>query len=176
MSTEEAVDIVDEHDAVVGSSTVGECTRLGLIHRAVAVLVVRSTGKFLLQQRSRGDSWHPGLWTLSCTGHVRLGEAYEAAAKRELYEEIGVSTTLTLVRKRLLPPIRSAGLTEHEWVASYVAHTDMPCRLDRTELEGVEELGEAEVRRMSDNGLMTPDAVMLLSDYIGSGAQSKHLI
>ena len=162
----ESVDIVDQQDIIVGASTVEKCTRGGLLHRAVAVLVIRGTGKFLLQQRSKRDPWHPGLWTLSCTGHVRSGEAYETAAERELHEEIGVSARLTLAGKRLLPPIHSAGLTEYEWVAFYVAHTDVACKVDRTELEGVREVTEAELRRMVDDDLLTPDAIFLLSDYL----------
>jgi 8-oxo-dGTP pyrophosphatase MutT (NUDIX family) len=37
----------------------------------------------------RKDS-SPGLWDSSCSGHVDSGEDYDAAAQRELGEEIGV--------------------------------------------------------------------------------------
>lgn len=166
MPAGEMVDIVDEHDAVIGTATVGDCLEKGLLHRAVAVLVVRSDGEFLLQQRSRRDAWHPGLWTLSSTGHVKAGEAYDEAAERELSEELGISARLVLLRKHLLPPIRSGRFTEREWVTLYVARTDVPCRIDRAEVESVKEVATPQLRRMFDDGSMTPDAVILLTEYL----------
>jgi len=173
LPAEEEVDIVNEHDRVTGSSTLGECLDGGLLHRAVAVLLIRSTGKLVLQQRSKRDLWHPGLWTLSSTGHVKKGETYDAAAVRELEEELGVKAKLGTVKKYLIPPIHSAGLTEHEWVTFYVARTDWPCRIDDAELEGVKEVNEPELRRMLDDGSMTPDAVIPLTEYLRRRQKSK---
>ncbi len=166
MAGDEIVDIVDERDAVTGSATIRECLERGLLHRAVAVLVIRSDGKFLLQQRSKRDLWHPGLWTLSSTGHVRSGEAYDKAAARELEEELGLRAKLGCLGKHLLPPIQSAGLTEREWVTCYAARTDLPCTVDSSEVETVKEVDEPQLRRMFDDGTMTPDSVFLLSDYL----------
>jgi isopentenyldiphosphate isomerase len=162
----EMVDIVDEGDVVKGTATIGDCLEKGLLHRAVAVLVVRSDGEFLLQQRSRRDMWHPGLWTLSSTGHVKAGESYDEAAERELSEELGISVKPIRLRKHLLPPIQWGGLTEREWVNLYVARTDMPCKIDRGEVEGVKEVAAPQLRRMFNDGSMTPDAVILLTEYL----------
>jgi len=162
----ELVDIVDEHDVVVGTATIKDCLERGWLHRAVAVLVLRSNGEFLLQQRSKDDVWHPGLWTLSSTGHVKSGEAYDVAAARELREELGISARLVREGKHLLPPIKSGGLTERESVFLYVGRTDAPCIIDRTEVEGVKEVAAPRLRRMFNDGSMTPDAVILLSDYL----------
>ena len=166
MPAGEMVDIVDERDSVIGTATIGVCLEKGLLHRAVAVLVVRSNGEFLLQQRSRRDVWHPGLWTLSSTGHVKSGEAYDEAAERELNEELGISAGLVRLRKHLLPPIQSGELTERELVTFYVARTDMPCRIDRAEVEGVKEVATPQLQRMLNDGSMTPDAVILLAEYL----------
>ena len=166
MPADETVDIVDERDAVIGAATIGDCLETGLLHRAIAVLVVRSNGEFLLQQRSRKDLWQPGLWTLSSTGHVKTGEAYDEAAERELREELGISARLVRLRKHLLPPIQSGRLTERELVTLYMARTDMPCRIDRREVEGVKEVATPQLRRMFKDGSMTTDAVILLSEYL----------
>jgi isopentenyldiphosphate isomerase len=160
------LDLVSEQDMVKGSATIKDCLEKGLLHRAVAVLVVRSDGRFLLQQRSKTDLWQPGKWTLSSTGHVAAGESYDHAAARELKEELGLGAELVLLRKYLLPPIVSGGMTEREWVTLYVARTDMPCKIDGTEVEQTEEFDEQGLRRMFDDGSMTPDAVMLLTDYL----------
>ena len=167
MTGEEEVDLVDGRDSVTGASTLGECLKGGLLHRAVAVQVVRSSGLFVLQQRSRRDLWHPGLWTISSTGHVKKGEAYESAAVREMKEELGLSAEVRFVKKHLLPPFRSGDLTEREWVAFYVARSDLPCRVDAKELEGVGEVSEEELRQRFKSGRMTPDAVIILRDYLG---------
>ncbi len=162
----EVVDIVDERDVAIGTATIKDCLEMGLLHRAVAVLVLRTNGEFLLQQRSKSDRWQPGLWTLSSTGHVKAGEAYDDAAARELSEELGISAGLVRLRKQLLPPIKSGGLTEREWVTLYVARTDLPCRIDTAEVEAVKEVATPLLRRMFNDGSMTPDAVTLLTEYL----------
>ncbi len=164
--SEEIVDVVDEDDAVVGSSTVGECLAKGLLHRAVAVLVIRSSGEFVIQRRSRKDRWHPGLWTISCTGHVRAGESYDEAAGRELHEELGLAAEPERAGKYLLPPLESDGLTEREWVAFYLARTDSPCTIDPVELDSAEEFDEGGLLVLLEGGTMTPDAVIILRDYL----------
>ncbi len=166
MAKEELVDLVDDQDRIVGAATLAECLERGLLHRAVAVLVLRSDGRFVLQQRSRRDAWHPGLWTISSTGHVKRGESYDHAAARELLEELGVTAELSLARKRLLPPISSGRLTEREWVCMYVAKTDAPLAIDPDELEGAEEVSESRLRRMIDDNSLTPDAVVLLTEHL----------
>ena len=168
MPADEMLDVVSECDTVTGSATIQDCLERGLLHRAVAVLVVRSDDRFLLQQRSKRDVWHPGLWTLSSTGHVMAGESYDHAARRELDEELGIAAELAVLKKYLLPPIRSGGLTEREWVTLYVARTDAPCRIDQAEVEKAEEVDEPMLRRMLGDGSMTPDAVALMTDYLGN--------
>lgn len=169
----EEVDLVNERDIVIGSSTLGECLAKGLLHRAVAVLVVRSSGKFLLQRRSFKDKWHPGLRTISSTGHVRKGESYGGAAARELREELGFEAKLDRLGKYLLPPLSSEGLTEREWVTFYQARSDSPCRIDPVELDSVEEVDERGLRRMLAGGSVTPDAVILLTGYLKSRGRRR---
>ncbi|MDG6902309.1 MAG: NUDIX domain-containing protein [Nitrososphaerota archaeon] len=163
----EVVDLVDDRDRVVGSATIERCLAEGLTHRAVAVLVVRSGGMLVLQQRSRRDLWHPGLWTISSTGHVKKGEGYLAAARRELFEELGIEGRLTLVRKYAMPPVSDRGLTERERVALFTCKTDSPCVIDRAELESVKDVTERELRGMLHGGPLTPDARLILADYLG---------
>ncbi len=160
------VDLVDDWDSVVGEATIRRCLEEGLLHRAVAVLVVRSDGSIVLQQRSKRDLWHPGLWTISSTGHVKRGESYESAASRELLEELGINAGLRLFKKYRLPPISSGKLTEREWVTLFTCRTDSRCKVDPVELEGVKEVAEGELRRLVDGGPVTPDAKLILADYL----------
>ena len=96
------------------------------------------------------------------------GETYDHAAARELSEELGIAAELVNLKKLLLPEMKSGGLTEREWVTFYVARTDMPCSIDRNEVESAEEFDEPRLRRMFGDGSMTPDAVILLTDYLES--------
>jgi len=134
----------------------------------VAVLVIRHSGALVLQQRSKRDRWDPGLWTMSSTGHVKRGESYEAAARRELGEELGLEGDLKLVRKYLLPPISDRGLTEQEWVTLFTCRTDSPCTIDPVELESVKEVTEKDIRGMLVDGPLTRDARTILTDYLES--------
>ena len=87
---EEWFDVVNERDEVVGRATRREVHARGLLHRAVHVLVFDRAGRVFLQKRSMKKDMSPGLWDSSCSGHLDAGEDYDAAASRELGEEIGV--------------------------------------------------------------------------------------
>jgi len=168
LPAEEVLDIVDRKDRVIGAAKLNDCLENGLLHRAVAVLVVRSSGRALLQQRSKRDLWHPGQWTLSCTGHVKRGETYVAAAKRELAEELGLKSRLKAFRKMLLPRISSKGLVEREWVSMFTARSDQQPEIDPVELESVEEVSRTSLRQMLAGRQLTPDAKILLRAYLAS--------
>ena len=160
------MDLVDSEDRVTGEARISDCLERGLLHRAVAVIVIRSDGRLVVQQRNRKDLWHPGLWTLSSTGHVKKGESYEDAARRELKEEIGIEGPLSEVKKFELPPIRSGALTEHERLTLFTCKSDSPCVIDPVELEGVREVSSGELKEMAKDERMTPDARIVLSDFL----------
>lgn len=92
MSTENLITIVNENDEPIGSATISEARRKGLIHRVVRIMVENKAGMILLQKRSRNMDAYPGCWDNSAAGHVDSDEDYLCAAKRELFEEIGIKT------------------------------------------------------------------------------------
>jgi isopentenyl-diphosphate delta-isomerase type 1 len=88
---EEFFDILDEN----GKKTGQVCPRTivhqnGYFHATVHVWVVNESGEVLLQKRSMQKDTHPGLWDISCAGHLSAGDAPLDAAVRELYEELGI--------------------------------------------------------------------------------------
>lgn len=89
------IQIVDENDQPVGSATKQEMREKGLWHRVVRVMIENDQGQVLLQHRSPTKDIFPNTWDNSSAGHVDAGEAYEAAAKRELKEELGLELPLT---------------------------------------------------------------------------------
>ncbi len=58
--------------------------------KAVSVFLFDGDGRMLLQRRAACKYYSPGVWSSSCDGHVRPGEAPEAAATARLAEELDV--------------------------------------------------------------------------------------
>jgi len=88
--SEERIDVVDEQDRVVSVLPRGEVHRKGLMHRAVHVFLLDDENRIYLQRRAWVKEQDPGRWDSSASGHVDSGESYDAAAERELEEELGV--------------------------------------------------------------------------------------
>lgn len=90
MGLQDLVVIVDENDQPIGTDTIENARKQGSIHRIARVMVENPKGQILLQKRSAKLTW-PHCWDNSAAGHVDEGEDHLQAAKRELFEEIGVS-------------------------------------------------------------------------------------
>lgn len=102
MSADELVDVVAEDDHVVSQATRREVRQRNLRHRAVYVLVFNSRGQLFVHQRTLTKDIFPGYWDVAVGGVVTAGEEYDAAAEREVHEELG----LRGVRLRRLFPLR----------------------------------------------------------------------
>jgi isopentenyldiphosphate isomerase len=64
---------------------------LGLWHRTVHIWIVNDDRDILLQKRALIKQTHPGLWDVSCAGHISAGETSLDAARKELREELGLA-------------------------------------------------------------------------------------
>ena len=141
---DEWFDVVSEHDEVIGRATRREVHARGLLHRAVHVLVFDPAGRVFLQKRSMKKDLCPGLWDSSCSGHVDAGEDYDAAAVRELGEEIGVHVSAPPARWwRIEACVETA--QEFCWVYR-LRHTG-PLVLDPDEIERGEWRAPADVTK-----------------------------
>lgn len=133
MSTEEIVDVVDREDRVVGTIPRGSIASSGANHRVVHILVLDRSGRLLMQRPSRalGRSFELGS---SVAGHVRSGESYEAAARREFEEELGLKA----------PELLDLGTTwlyasgRRKFIGVFIAHSGGPFTPDRGEVEAIE--------------------------------------
>ncbi len=138
----EIFDVVDEHDVPAGTATRAEIHQRGLMHRAVHVLVFNKHGDLLLQQRSMLKDVHPGLWGTSVSGHLDAGEDYEAAAIREMDEEMGITTDEAPEELARIAPCEATGM---EHVRVYRASFDGKPRFPAAEVEATLWLPVAEV-------------------------------
>ena len=129
---EEIFDVVNERDEVIGRQTRNEVHRLGLMHRAVHVLVFNAAGQIFLQKRSMKKDRQPGLWDSSASGHVDAGEDYDRCAVRELREEIGLQ--LPAAPRRLFK-LAAGEQTDQEHVWVYRSQAEGPFQLNPEEIE-----------------------------------------
>jgi isopentenyldiphosphate isomerase len=141
---EEWFDVVNERDEVVSRALRREVHARGLWHRAIHVLVFNGAGELFLQKRSMVKDLSPGLWDSSCSGHLDSGEDYDAAAVRELGEEIGVHVAAVPERWFRL---ESCAETGWEFVWVYRLRHEGPFVLHPEEIERGEWLAPAEVTR-----------------------------
>ena len=126
----ELFDVVDEHDQVTGRLSRHEVHRQGLRHRAVHLFLFNKRGDLFLQKRSRWKDVYPGRWDSSAAGHLNAGDDYDAAAHRELKEELGVETAL-----EAFGSLPASGETGQEFVRCYRGRHDGPFAWPRSEIE-----------------------------------------
>ncbi|MDX1498287.1 MAG: isopentenyl-diphosphate Delta-isomerase [Woeseiaceae bacterium] len=92
--------LVDSDDREIGTLPKRDChVGDGILHRAFSVFLFNHDGEVLLQRRSAEKPLWPLYWSNACCSHPRVGEAVEAAARRRLKEELGVSCPLGFLYK-----------------------------------------------------------------------------
>ncbi|HOG92490.1 MAG TPA: NUDIX domain-containing protein [Opitutaceae bacterium] len=128
---EELFDVVDAQDRVVSQAPRREVHAKQLRHRAVHVLVFDEKGAVFLQKRSMGKDSCPGTWDSSCSGHLDAGEDYDAAAVRELREEIGLECAEKPERWLRLSASENTGM-EFVWI--YRMQSEGPFTLNEAEI------------------------------------------
>jgi isopentenyl-diphosphate Delta-isomerase len=85
----EFIDLVDEQNNVIGVTDVVTAHEKRQLHRVVGIFLFDNQGSLYLQSDSKY-----GRLDLSVGGHVHRGETYDAAAHREMKEELGMETNL----------------------------------------------------------------------------------
>lgn len=121
---EERLILVDGDDRAVGVGEKMRVHRDGVLHRAFSIFVFDQAGRLMLQQRATGKYHSGGLWSNTCCGHPRDGEATEAAAHRRLGEEMGFDCELRSVARIVYRIEVSQGLIEHEYDHIFVGRYD----------------------------------------------------
>ena len=122
--------IVNEEDDVIDEAGRAEVHGNNLLHRAVHLFIFNPARELFLQKRSRWKDRHPFLWDSSAAGHVNAGETYDETARRELMEELGISTKL----ERLLK-LPASDKTGQEFIWLYRGQHGGPFQIARSEIE-----------------------------------------
>lgn len=112
--------LVDPSDTPVGTCGKMQAHQKGLLHRAFSSFIFDTRGRLLLQRRAVSKYHSAGLWSNTCCGHPRPGEATTNAARRRLDEEMGFDCELRRVGTFFYREPFSNGLIEHEFVHLHV--------------------------------------------------------
>ena len=99
-------------------------TRDTPLHLAFSLYVFNESGEVLLTRRALTKTTWPGVWTNTCCGHPRPGEAMSAAVARRLDYELGMEITDL---ECVLPDFGyratdASGLVENEFCPVFLAH------------------------------------------------------
>jgi len=139
-------DVIDEEGKPLGKTTLRGKVRLkpGEYHLVVHIWVVSSDGRLLIQRRSDTKKLMPGEW--AATGGAAIsGEDSFTAARRELYEELGIKTHRGTLKKILRIKRRNSLLD------IWVTVCDLPVealKLQESEVAEVKWVTEQELRNM----------------------------
>ncbi len=138
-SFDDKVVFVDESNDPIGTGDkLPSHTGDTQLHRAFSVFLFDREGKFLMQQRALSKKTWPGVWSNSCCGHVMLHETTEAAAKRRMKYELGLTgIDLSLALPNFRYRAEKEGIVENEICPVFVGITDRVPRPNPSEVEMV---------------------------------------
>ncbi|MFE2069270.1 NUDIX hydrolase [Streptomyces sp. NPDC059467] len=157
---DELVDQVDERDRVVGVVERGEAIRGRLLHRIATIVCRDADGRFLVHRRADATPLFPGQFNWMLGGAVDTGESYEAAAARELTEELGVVT-----RPRFVLKFLCEGVISPYWLGLHEVVVTGPVRPDPSEVAWHAWVTPAELSALAARDSFVPDAREALNRY-----------
>ncbi|CAN5147984.1 isopentenyl-diphosphate Delta-isomerase [soil metagenome] len=137
-TNEERVVLVDERNQVLGTSPKATVhTSETPLHRGFSVFLFNPNGMVLMQQRSSLKKTWPLVWSNSCCGHPALDETTEAAVRRRVAFELGITEIHNLTEA--LPNFRYScvrdGVMENEICPVWIGTIDQDPKRNPDEVE-----------------------------------------
>lgn len=126
----ENLQVVDQWDQPVRGVDRARVHAEKLLHRAVHIFVLNGANELFLQRRSYRKDMFPRKWDSSAAGHVDLGEPYDACARRELQEELGLTANPMEIGR-----VAASEKTGHEFIRIYLTHADEIAEVNEQEIE-----------------------------------------
>jgi isopentenyl-diphosphate delta-isomerase len=157
-SPNEMVEEVDLTGAVLGLISRRSMREGRVRHRAVYVAVLSHSGDLLVHQRAQTKDLWPGWWDVAVGGVVAPGETFEAAAIRELAEEIGIEGVA-------VTPLGTGAYEDADvrLVAScFVCRTDGPFTFADGEVTAAHWVAPAETLTWLGSRPFLPDSIALV--------------
>ena len=127
---DELIDIITQEGKPTGKTALkSEAHKNGWFHATVHIWLFTKDKKILLQKRAITKKVFPGLWDISVAGHVGAGEAILTAAKREIFEEIGLhieEKNLIKIGTRIHQVSHPNGIRDNEHHHVFIAELKTP--------------------------------------------------
>ncbi len=142
----EYVVLVDEKDKEIGTMEKMQAHHEGKLHRAVSVIIFNSKKEMLLQKRADIKYHSAGLWSNACCSHPRPGEKAIDAAKRRLYEEMGIRCELQEMFNFTYDVKLDNNLQEHEFDHVFAGISDDTPLPDPMEVSAYKYLATADIK------------------------------
>ncbi len=125
----------------------------GEYHLTSHVCAFAPDGRMLVQKRASFKALWGGLWDISASGSVLAGESASTGAERELFEELGIRSSLSDEQPR-------ATFYHNDCISDYfIVRTDI-CISDivyqKSEVEGVDYKTREEILEMIKVGTFVP--------------------
>lgn len=164
----ETLDVLDATGQVIGKAARDVIYAQKLPHRICHVFIINpDTQEVFLQRRSTNVPYRPGALCTSAGGHVRSGETFLQAAKRELQQELN-----------LVVELQPIGILTYEadghvrFIEVFVGYSKQVLNPANREVEGGIYLTvEEAMRRSNSHTNIHPQllpCLMLLSQYLRS--------
>lgn len=141
---DELIDILTSDGKPTGKIALkSEAHKNGWFHATVHIWLYTADKKILLQQRAFTKKVFPGLWDISVAGHIAAGEDILTAAKREVFEELGLPITeeeLFKIGTRIHHVEHKNGIIDNEHHHVFIAELKSSVEkliLQKDEVEGV---------------------------------------
>jgi isopentenyldiphosphate isomerase len=161
---EEVVDVVDEAGLVIGAATRREIRQQRLPHRSTYILVFNHQGELFVHLRTAAKDVYPSHWDVTVGGVLAAGESFDAGARREGREELGVDLEL----EPLFPfSFQDEASVVHGMV--YRAVHDGPFRLQPEEIVRGEFVALDEIAGRAQRDRFCPDGLAVFAEYQSRG-------
>lgn len=162
----ELVEVVDRSGRVIDVVT-RETVRAGnLRHRCTYVAVLGGDGRLVVHRRAAWKDVYPSYWDVCFGGITGVGERWEAAARRELAEEAGV----TGVELTELGPVSydedDGRIVGRVYVATYDGELGCP----DGEVVAVDRIPIGDLDRWLDGRQVCPDSAQLVLPLVRAHA------
>lgn len=162
-SPDEMVEEVDALGNVLRLVTRRQMRAEALWHRAVFIAVRSHAGDLSVHRRALTKDVWPGWWDVAVGGVVAPGETWEAAAKRELSEELGISGVV-------LQPLGTGAYRDGEVklvAACFEAVTEGPFTYSDGEITETQWIASQNLKGRIGQDSFLPDSLALILPRIG---------
>ncbi|HEV8657924.1 MAG TPA: NUDIX domain-containing protein [Thermoanaerobaculia bacterium] len=161
----ELIDVLTPDGAFTGViKPKADVHRDGDWHRSAHVWIIAHNDCILVQRRALTKENNPGLWDVSCAGHIAAGESAVEAAIREANEELGIDIAADDLRHvaTLWEPcvLNDGTYIDNEIHEIYVVRRDVDVRTLRLQADEVDE-----VRLVTREELRALDLVPHAQEY-----------